>query len=257
VTVSVVDSSAAEAQEFPDHGKYRISRSGSTAARLAVYINMSGTATNGTDYQRIYSPVYIGAGKTYVDVPLTVLNDYVDEPNETARLTILASSGYTRGTPYYQTITILDDDKTQLINCPMEGTGGDLYYRGFYVSSYPGDSLYLVTLYISTRTSGNYSLKLTAREGAYNGRLVGTSTSSRALDGTKKAVYFYFSGSPLVKQGTALTFALSITSGPSTSVYYAVETTSGCPVIQTNYTNPPLDTWRRNGIAVSIWGDSY
>jgi hypothetical protein len=258
VSVAVVDSSAAEAPEFPDNGTYRISRTGSTASRLAVNISMSGTATHGTDYAAISSPVYIAAGQSYVDVSLRPLNDNVDEPNETARLTIGTSSGYTRGSPYYATITILDDDESHLVHCAPTTTDlGDYYYRGFYVSDYPGTNLTWVTLYMATTESGTYSIRLTARSGSYSGTTIGTSTATVSLNGTSGAVYFSFNGSPQVTQGSTVAFSISIVSGPGTSVYYNVDTASGCPVVQTNGTTPPLDSIRRNGIAVDIWGDLY
>jgi hypothetical protein len=259
VTVSVVDSSAAEAQEFVDNGTYRISRTGSTASRLTVYISMSGTATNGTDYQTISSPVYIAAGSNYVDVSLRPRNDYIDEPNETAQLTINTNSSYTRGSPYSATITILDDDRSELIGCdPTTTELGDFYYRGFYVTDYPGTNISYVTMYFGTHVPGSYTLRLTARAGSYSGSVIGTTTYTRTLGETTVPVYFSFYGYPAVSQGSTVTFAIEIVSGPSsTSVYYNTDTAGGCPVIQTNGTTPPLDSIRRYGIAVNIYGDLY
>jgi hypothetical protein len=229
---------------------------------LTVYLTMGGTATSGQDYTAIPRSVTMDNRQSYIDVTLTPLNDQNDEPDETARLTIAADSSYTRGTPNNATVTIIDDDQSLLAGCPfLKGSGGDLYYRGFYLPDYPGVNLTYVVLYFSAGTAGTYSFSLTAREGSYNGRLIGTSTTSVTLsdvDGDFRTGYFPFSQSPTVTQGSTVTFAINITSGPGTNVYYATDTSSGdCPIVQTNNTTPPLDTVRRNGIAVLIYGDLF
>jgi hypothetical protein len=260
VTVTATEALAVEAAEFPDPGTYRISRSGSTSAPLRVYLTMGGTADNGKDYTTIPDYVTIGVRQSYVNITLAPLNDQNDEPNETAQLTIAADSAYSRGKPYIATITIIDDDQSLLIGCPLiKGSGGDLYYRGFYVPDYQGVNLSLVGLYFSAITPGTYTFSLTAREGSYSGRLLGTSTSSATLsdDITDfRATYFSFNQDPTVTPGSYVTFSINVT-GPGTSVYYATSTDSDCPVVQTNDITPPLSTVRRNGIAVLIYGDLY
>jgi hypothetical protein len=262
VTVTATDALAGEDPEFPNTGTFRISRSGDTSAVLTVYLTMSGTATSGQDYTAIPGSVTMINRQSYIDVTLTPLNDQNDEPDETARLTIAANSSYTRGTPNNATITILDDDQSLLAGCPLlKGSGADLYYRGFYLPDYPGVNLTYVVLYFSARTAGTYSFSLTAREGSYDGRLLGTSTETVTLsdsDSDFRTAYFPFSQSPTVTPGSIVTFAINITSGPGTDVYYATGTSnSDCSVVQTNNTTPPLDTVRRNGIAVLIYGDLF
>jgi len=70
-----------------------------------------GTATAGADYTALSAAQFtIAAGQTSVIVPVQVLGDTVDEPNETYTLSIASSSpGVTLGTAT-ATATILDDD---------------------------------------------------------------------------------------------------------------------------------------------------
>lgn len=72
---------------------------------------VDGTATAGADYTALGAAQFtIAAGQTSVIVPVQVLGDTVDEPNETYTLTIASSSaGVTLGTAT-ATATILDDD---------------------------------------------------------------------------------------------------------------------------------------------------
>jgi len=108
VTVTATDSTASEPGS--NTGTYRILRTGGTASSLSVYFTMSGTATNGTDYNTISSPKTIPAGSSYVDVTLTPKDDSTYEGDETSVLTISTNSAYDRGSPYSATVTIQDDD---------------------------------------------------------------------------------------------------------------------------------------------------
>ena len=60
-----------------------------------------------------------------------------------------------------------------IFSVPFSGTGGDYYYRGFYLSDYPGTNLGTVTLSYMSFTAGTYSASLTARVGAYDGPTIG------------------------------------------------------------------------------------
>lgn len=108
VTVTAPDGTASE--PGTNTGNFRISRTGSTAVSLSVYFTMSGTATNGTDYNTLSSPKVIPAGSSYVDVTLVPRNDTISEVDETAILTLSANSGYSIGSPNTATVTIQDDD---------------------------------------------------------------------------------------------------------------------------------------------------
>ena len=114
VTLTAVDASAAETRtgETPNGGSFQVTRTGSTATPLTVNFTISGTATNGTDYNTIATSVTIPAGATSALVSLTVKDDSIAEPTETASFTLASDAGYTIGTTAAATISIADNDSS-------------------------------------------------------------------------------------------------------------------------------------------------
>jgi hypothetical protein len=108
VTVTATDSSASE--PGTDKGTFTVTRTGSTAAALAVSFTVGGTATSGTDYSALGSSVTIPAGATSAAVTVSPLDDALPEGNETVILTLSTSAAYTIGTPSSATVTITDND---------------------------------------------------------------------------------------------------------------------------------------------------
>ncbi len=96
VSVQASDASAAETAlgQTANPGSFVISRTGPTTAALTVTWAMSGTATNGTDYNQISNTVTIPAGASSIAVPLNVKDDVLTEGLETAILTVSAGTGY-------------------------------------------------------------------------------------------------------------------------------------------------------------------
>ena len=144
-----------------------------------------------------------------------------------------------------------------LITCTGD-PGGDLYYRGFYIPNYPGNTLDSVQLRYSARTAGAYRIILTARRNAYNGAVLGSSTVTVNLNGSdteNRAVTFAFP-SVRITEGSRVCFIQTLDSGPSTSLYYSVPAPGvGCTdVIQTDGTSAPLDDFRRNGVNIVVRG---
>lgn len=155
---------------------------------------------------------------------------------------------------------------TALIDSPLDPTevgssGGDFYYRGFYINAYPGSSLRAVDLWMCG-DPGVFILTLTIRAGTYDGALLGASVDSvtfggSATHGTSPNVTFEFDPALTVSTGAVVTCALSVLSAPgaSSTIYYAVDTDEpNGLVIQTNGTSPPLDTFRRSEIAIRVHG---
>jgi hypothetical protein len=106
VTVAATDSTASEPGS--DTGTFTITRQGSTASSLTVYFSTSGTATWGTDYASIYSPVTIPAGQSSVNVTVQPGTDITAESTETVILTLSANAAYTIGSPNNATVNLLD-----------------------------------------------------------------------------------------------------------------------------------------------------
>src|ERR1043165_8700087 len=107
VTVAATDANAGEPSNT---GQFTITRSGSTASALTVSFTIGGTATNGSDYNTISSPVTIPAGSSSVAITVTPINDTLVEPDETVVLTLASSAAYTVGSPSSATVTITSDD---------------------------------------------------------------------------------------------------------------------------------------------------
>ena len=76
-----------------------------------VTLSVSGTAVSGLDYSLSSTTITILDGQTVGTATFTVIDDSEAEVTETATLTITAvSSGLTIGSPFSQTISIIDND---------------------------------------------------------------------------------------------------------------------------------------------------
>ena len=105
VSITVPDGSASEVPST-DVGKVRISRTGATTADLTVLYSVGGTATNGTDYQRLRGRAVIRAGSGLVNIQVRAIDDTIPEPDETVILTLSPNAAYTIGSPNTGTVTI-------------------------------------------------------------------------------------------------------------------------------------------------------
>lgn len=146
-----------------------------------------------------------------------------------------------------------------LISC-AEGESGDLLDRGFYIPSYPGITLDTATLEFSGSVAGSYTVTLTAFKNAYNGSVLGSAQASFILNGIttqSRPVTFHFPSLNIAK-GSRVCFILTINDIPvrGATIFYSVPGVSGgCKdVVQTEGTTPPLDSFRRYGVVLTITG---
>lgn len=107
LTVSAVDAQAGEPGET---GAFRISRNLDTAAAAQVTVSVGGSASAGSDYMAIASPVTIPAGQASVDVAVTPIDDTIEEPIEEVSLTLVSSPGFVIGDPAAAAVSLADDD---------------------------------------------------------------------------------------------------------------------------------------------------
>jgi len=114
VTLAVTDGNASETGS--DGATLLVTRTGSTSAGLTVAYTLSGTATNGGDYQTLSGSVVIPAGATSATIMVTPIDDTAVEGNETVVVTLTTGSSYNLGTPSSGTATILDNDSTTIIS---------------------------------------------------------------------------------------------------------------------------------------------
>ena len=147
-------------------------------------------------------------------------------------------------------------DTPPVIGCPWYSptTADNFAVQGFYVDSYAGTSLSKVSLFLYPVTAGSYTLSLTARQGSYSGTLVGTATVPVTFTNTAPVQVDFIFGNVPVPQGATVTFQGSVVSGPS-AVFMEVVSSTACLVIETDGTDSPLSTYRRQSVAVTIHGD--
>ncbi len=86
----------------------RLSRS--ATQDVSVPFTVGGTASAGTDYNLASGALTIAAGELSADIDLTIIDDTLDEPDETVIVTMGAPINAALGAQSVQTITIQDDD---------------------------------------------------------------------------------------------------------------------------------------------------
>jgi len=110
VRVAVLDGAASEIG--PDTGAFRLTRvttaSLPVTSPLTVSFTLTGTATNGTDYQNVPLTAAFLAGQDTVDVLVTPIADHLTEEPETVVLTLTNAAPYVLGMPTTATVTIED-----------------------------------------------------------------------------------------------------------------------------------------------------
>ncbi|MXW33075.1 MAG: hypothetical protein F4Z62_08220, partial [Rhodothermaceae bacterium] len=96
-----------------DAGTHGVEVLMSSAPAIALTLNytLGGTADEGSDYT-IVSPgsVVVPAKAMSVDIPVAIINDQLDELDETVILTLVRGTDYTLGSPSKHTLTIEDND---------------------------------------------------------------------------------------------------------------------------------------------------
>jgi hypothetical protein len=107
ITLSDLDPEAFEAGEDP--GVIRFTRTGNPTQQIEVYWTFSGTAVNGSDFQRLptHSPFPIG-NEAYLTI--TPIDDTEVEGTETVVVTLVDGPGYRVGDRRSATVTIRDND---------------------------------------------------------------------------------------------------------------------------------------------------
>lgn len=123
VSLQAIDS---QASEFGDGANLRISRSGPTTSDLVVFLSLrsgAGLASQADLSTPMLRSITIPAGRSSVDLPITIVDDNLDEGTELLSVELTADSGYTRSTSATTaSITIADNDRLTLISA-VQGSG--------------------------------------------------------------------------------------------------------------------------------------
>jgi len=119
--VSIVASDASASETGSDTGTFTVSRTGENPSALLLYYTVSGTASNGLDYQSLDGNVIIAAGSNSASITLTPLLDGDFEANETVIVALNIDATYTVGTPSSATVTISDSTASGFTISPVSG----------------------------------------------------------------------------------------------------------------------------------------
>jgi hypothetical protein len=109
VTISTTDPNAAEAGL--DKGEFTITRN-SDIGDLTVNYTVTGSATNGTDYNLLSGSVTIPNGSTKATIPIIPIDDTTVEGDETVVVNLQTNPNYSVGTTKSATVTIADNDSS-------------------------------------------------------------------------------------------------------------------------------------------------
>jgi WD40 repeat protein len=77
---------------------------------VTVNYAVGGTATPSVDFAALSGHATIDAGHTTASIPVAIINDLMDEPDETVQVTLTNATGAVLGAMTIHTLTILDND---------------------------------------------------------------------------------------------------------------------------------------------------
>src|SRR5206468_2035862 len=104
--ITVAASSPNASRVGPTNGTFTIIRTGATTNALTLNYTLSGTATNGSDYNSLGATVTIPAGAASAAITVTPKASTNLVGAQTVLLTLSANGAYTVGSPNNATVTI-------------------------------------------------------------------------------------------------------------------------------------------------------
>lgn len=113
-SASISVSSAAVAEDGAPNLVYTVTLSQAAFNPIQVNFALGGTATAGTDFAAVTTPLLINTGQTTGTITINPTADATIEADETVAITLNAGTGYTVGAPNSATATILNDDLPNL-----------------------------------------------------------------------------------------------------------------------------------------------
>jgi hypothetical protein len=127
IALAITDADAAEPA---NPGQFTLTRTGITTAELMVNYIITGTATNGTDYQTLTGTATFNAGSDKATIDVNSIDDNIYEGSETVTLTLTDNPAvYQLAEIKSDTVTIADDDQKPVICIsdahPQFGKEGD------------------------------------------------------------------------------------------------------------------------------------
>nr|WP_320204022.1 putative Ig domain-containing protein [Agrobacterium rosae]MDX8306017.1 putative Ig domain-containing protein [Agrobacterium rosae] len=111
---TIAVSPASVAEDGATNLIYTVTLDQATPSAVSVAFSVGGTATSGTDYAAVSSPLVIAAGQTTGTITINPTADATIEPDETVVLALASGTGYNVASPNSATGTILNDDQPTL-----------------------------------------------------------------------------------------------------------------------------------------------
>lgn len=173
------------------------------------------------------------------------------------RPTIAFAAGTLLATFLTAAVAVFPVRAAVLVNCDSGDQGGDnVGSQGFYLPNFPGQTLDGLDLYISSDLAGTFDFSLEVREATYDGPVLGfdLATVTLTADVNDNQLTAFEFPSVGIAPGTLVTFLLRRAAGPGGTQYFSALGTPGCPFIETNGMDPPLSSFRRNGIRAVLYG---
>jgi hypothetical protein len=196
---------------------------------VTVPYTMTGTATgSGTDYSITASPVTISAGSTTTTVTITIIDDALDEDNETVIVTIGAPTNATKGATDVHTATINDNDATPTITFSSgTASGSEATTPVAFVATLSAVSGRTITVDYAT---ANGTATAVSDYTAASGTLTFTAGQ------TEKTTNVIIVNDALDENDETFTFTLSnlsnVDAGANIAVTYTIEDDDATPTVQ-------------------------
>ncbi len=121
---------SASVDEAADTYQISVTLSASSSTATTLSYTLSGTATQGSDYT-IQASVILAANATTAQIPIVIVDDQDEEPDETIIVTLASGDGYTLGSTTAFTLTITDNDAVTLSFA--QTLGDQSYYVGLAI----------------------------------------------------------------------------------------------------------------------------
>jgi len=133
--VTILASAARASENGQPEGQFTLTRSGSTSAELPVLLQISGSATNGSDYEPVAPLAVIPAGSQSLAISIRPFADAIHELDEVVQIAVLPAAGYEAGIPSIAQV-IIEDLKPQIFIAALNplATVNDLTPASFVVN---------------------------------------------------------------------------------------------------------------------------
>ena len=129
---------------------------------ITLRYDVSGNATGGGNDYSISGAgsLQVSAGASSASIPVSIIDDSTDEPNETVRLTLTSGSGYRLGGQTVHTLTITDNDDPPPATPVVSISGGGTITEGgtatFNLSATPAPQSQ-ITVNVNVVDSGSFA----------------------------------------------------------------------------------------------------